>query len=178
MKDVVEHPELFDRIPELAEMQVDFLTKSELGGAGGHMDAPANAIRLQTQYMRPGEDYGRSIMAHELQHSIDYRADRDYGISTDTIKDAGEYWKTRLEGDKVNFDADATALQARKLMDNSPGMTPEQALDEVVDRANYYGTAENFGAAGRYNPENESTFAEDGIPVSYTHLTLPTNREV
>jgi len=85
MKDVVEHPELFDRIPELAEMQVDFLTKSELGGAGGHMDAPANAIRLQTQYMRPGEDYGRSIMAHELQHSIDYRADRDYGISTDTI---------------------------------------------------------------------------------------------
>jgi hypothetical protein len=163
MKDVVEHPELFDRIPELAEMQVDFLTKSELGGAGGHMDAPANAIRLQTQYMRPGEDYGRSIMAHELQHSIDYRADRDYGISTDTIKDAGEYWKTRLEGDKVNFDADATALQARKLMDNSPGMTPEQALDEVVDRANYYGTAENFGAAGRYNPENESTFAEDGI---------------
>jgi hypothetical protein len=166
--DVIEHPELFQRIPELAEMQVDFVTQADLGGkrTAGHFDPSApgmGAIRLSSKYLRPGETYGRAIMGHETQHGIDYFAGKDYGIAPETIKEAGDSWNLRLEGDKINFDADATALQARRLMDKTPGMTPEQALDEVVDRANYYGIAENFGAAGKYNPENESTFAQDGM---------------
>jgi hypothetical protein len=165
--DVIEHPELFQRIPELAEMQVDFVTQADLGKrVAGHFDPSApgmGAISARAQYLRPGEEYGRSLFAHETQHAIDYASGKDYGISPDTIKEAGDSWNLRLEGDKINFDADATALQARRLMDKTPGMTPEQALDEVVDRANYYGIAENFGAAGKYNPENEGTFAQDGM---------------
>lgn len=163
MKDVVEHPELFDRIPELAEMQVDFITKSELKGAGGHMDAPANAIRLRSTYLRPGEsDAGRSVMAHELQHSIDYRGDKDYGTATETIKQASDYWANRVKDESINFNAEATALQVRRLMDANPGMSPEQALDEIVSQSNYYGKAEDYLAAGKYNAETESMVAQEG----------------
>lgn len=169
MKDVVEHPELFDRIPELAEMQVDFITKSELGGAGGHMDAPANAIRLQTQYMRPGEDYGRSIMAHELQHSIDYRADKDYGIATDTIKQASDYWKTYQTTAMKSYSVENTALYARELMEKNPGMTAEEALDKTLENAQHYGSSKDYAKAGRtIDPENGNPYTEEGDLRGYT----------
>ena len=95
MKDVIEHPELMQRIPELAEMQVDFVTQADLGkNVAGHFDPEATgmgAIRSRAQYLRPSEDYGRSLFAHETQHAIDYASGKDYGISPETIKQAEDF---------------------------------------------------------------------------------------
>ena len=84
--------------------------------------------------------------------------------------------------------ADATDTPRRK---NAPRMAPEQRREQLLDAA-----FEVTGRVGLHNLSMESVAAEAGVgkpvlytifdtrtdlvaaPVSYTHLTLPTNREV
>jgi hypothetical protein len=166
--DVIEHPELFQRIPELAEMQVDFVTQADLGGkrTAGHFDPSApgtGAIRARAQYLRPGEDYGRSLFAHETQHAIDYMAGKDYGISPDTIKEASDYWKAQEPAIRMNYNAENTALYARELMEKNPGMTAEQALDKTLADAWHYGESKDYAKPGvTINPENGMPYTDEG----------------
>jgi len=171
LKDVIEHPELFDRIPALAEMQVDFLATKKMGANAGEFtpsDKGIGTIGIRDQYLRPEEDYGRSITAHEVQHAVDYEAGKDYGISPEIIKAAREHWDVLVKGETKNFSADATALQARRLMDANPSMTPEQALDEIVSKGNHYGTAEDFGGPGTIDPNTQDLFTKEGMLRSAT----------
>lgn len=169
MKDVVEHPELFGRLPKLAEMQIDFVPQRDLGPSwvAGEHDPSANAIRLRSQYIL-GDPAVRGVLGHEIQHAIDFGSGKDYGISPETIKGAREHWATLVKNESMNFNADATALQARRLMDANPSMTPEQALDEVVSKGNHYGTAEDFGGPGTINPNTQDPFTEEGMLRSAT----------
>ena len=165
--DVIEHPELFQRIPELAEMQVDFVTQADLGKrVAGHFDPSApgmGAIRGRAQYLRPGEDYGRSLFAHETQHAIDYMSGKDYGISPDTIKEASDYWKAQEPAIRMNYNAENTALYARELMEKNPGMTAEQALDKTLADAWHYGESKDYAKPGvTINPENGMPYTDEG----------------
>lgn len=166
--DVIEHPELFQRIPELAEMQVDFVTQADLGGkrTAGHFDPSApgmGVIRARAQYLRPGEDYGRSLFTHETQHAIDYMSGKDYGISPDTIKEASDYWKAQEPAIRMNYNAENTALYARELMEKSPGMTAEQALDKTLADAWHYGESKDYAKPGvTINPENGMPYTDEG----------------
>ena len=173
LKDVIEHPELFDRIPELAEMQVDFVTESELGkGVGGHFDPDTKGtgtgtIRVRSQYARSAADeatgVGRSVTAHEVQHAVDYGAGKDYGISPETIRLASEYWKQQEPAIRAGYNVEKTALYARELMDKNPGMTAEQALDKTLETAWHYGESKDYAKAGvTLNPENFNPYTEDG----------------
>lgn len=166
LKDVIEHPELFDRVPALAEMQVDFLATKKMGADAGQFtpsEKGIGAIGIRAQYLRPEEDYGRSITAHEVQHAVDYEAGKDFGTSPAIIKEARDYWSDKAKGESINFNADATALQARRLMDATPGMTPEQALDEIVSKGNHYGTAEDFAGPGTIDPNTQDPFTKEGM---------------
>ena len=166
LKDVIEHPELFDRIPALAEMQVDFLATKKMGADAGQFtpsEKGTGTIGIRAQYLRPEEDYGRSITAHEVQHAVDDEAGKDFGVSPTIIKEARDYWGTVVKDETINFNADATAFQARRLMDANPGMTPEQALDEVVSKGNHYGTAEDFGGPGTIDPNTQDLFTKEGM---------------
>lgn len=174
MKDVVEHPELFARIPELSEMQVDFVTQADLGGrqAAGHFDPTGpgmGTIRSRAQYLRPSEDYGRSLFGHELQHAIDYASGKDYGIAPETIQKASDYWKTYETTARAGYNVENTALYARELMEKNPGMTAEEALDKTLTDAWHYGESKDYAKPGKtINPENGAPYTEEGNLRSYT----------
>jgi len=91
-KDVVEHPELVDRIPEMAEMQVDFLSRKDLGGpnVGGRLDVSTDPMSVQLARDYIGDPStlipAKGIVAHEAQHTVDYLAGKPSGTSVESIQ--------------------------------------------------------------------------------------------
>lgn len=164
MKDVIEHPELFGRLPKLAEMQIDFVSQRDLGPSwvAGEFDPSADAIRLRSQYML-GDPEVRGVAGHEIQHAIDFGSGKDYGISPETIKKASEHWSSQESILRSGYNAENTALYVRQLMDANPGMTAEQALDKTLEDAWHYGEGKDYARAGvTLNPETFTPYAEEG----------------
>jgi hypothetical protein len=91
-KDVIEHPELLARVPELAEMQVDFLSRKDLGGpnVGGRLDVSTDpmSVQLARDYIRDPSTLipAKGIVAHEAQHTVDYLAGKPSGTSVEDIQ--------------------------------------------------------------------------------------------
>lgn len=93
-KDVIEHPELLARVPELADMQVNFVTRSQLGATNKNVAAGLDVytdpmtVNVATDLLRtPERDVEtRGVLAHETQHSVNELAGKSSGTSEANIQ--------------------------------------------------------------------------------------------
>ena len=74
-------------------------------------------------------------------------------------------------------------IMGRKTFDSFPGLLPNRKHIVISKKSKSYFPEEvivvnNFKDAIKATNEDKNPFIIGGGPVSYTHLTLPTNREV
>jgi hypothetical protein len=167
-KDVIEHPELLARVPELADMQVDFLNGPAFEkGSAGYFDPSGpgmGTIAIDRRYLNPSENYGgRSLAVHEGQHALDYSTGKEYGISPSEITEAESWFKNELASRMDDWFDSVNALQVRRLMDKNPGMSADEAFDKLLNEGNHFGTSARYAKAGvTPSPETGEPIAAEG----------------
>ena len=96
LEDLLEHKELFDRYPQLKDVQVEFATKSDLDGALGEYLAFGDFKLLRLAKGQSKEEMMDSII-HEIQHAIQEEEGFAGGASTEYYE---KVWKNMT--DEIN----------------------------------------------------------------------------
>jgi hypothetical protein len=164
LQDVIEHPELFERIPDLADMQVDLLLQKDMstpGSSAQYTPGAPGSIQMLASSLKGGPGESRSIMGHELQHAVDFPVGgaRGYGASPLTLEMSDRYYNDQVQGYlRVLLDFE-NALAIRGLMDVNPGMTADDAFDKLLSEGNYFGESKDYAKPGvTINPETGSAY--------------------
>jgi hypothetical protein len=164
LQDVIEHPELFERIPDLADMQVDLLLQKDMstpGSSAQYTPGAPGSIQMLASSLKGGPGESRSIMGHELQHAVDFPVGgaRGYGVSPLTLEMSDRYYNDQVQvslKDLVDFE---NAQAIRGLMDVNPGMTADDAFDKLLAEGNYFGEAKDYAKPGvTIDPETGSAY--------------------
>ena len=132
LKDVIEHPELFKRIPEFAEMQVDFLPESELGrgATGAYTAGQPGSLSLRSGFINPiNEQEGARTVVHELQHAVSNQGGRDATVSPAMMDVADEeigFVGPRAPGEQMSRYKSAEDEVRARVAEARLGMSPEE----------------------------------------------------
>lgn len=132
LKDVIEHPELFKRIPEFAEMQVDFLPESELGRGvtGSYTAGQPGSLALRSGFINPvNEQEGARTVVHELQHAVSNQGGRDAIVTPGMMDVADEeigFVGPRAPGEQVSRYKSAEDEVRARVAEARLGMGPEE----------------------------------------------------
>jgi hypothetical protein len=167
LQDVIEHPELFERIPDLADMQVDFLLQKDLspGAVAQYTPGAPGSIQLLSKTLSGAPGAARLDIGHELQHTVDFPVGgtRGYGTSVVTMNLADEQLRRSTQNAADMLTTFENAQAVRRLMDANPGMSADAAFDRLLDEGNYFGSSQDYAKPGvTVNPETGQKYTELG----------------
>lgn len=132
LKDVIDHPELFKRIPEFAEMQVDFLPESDLGRGvtGSYTSGQPGSLALRSALINPvNEQEGARTVVHELQHAVSYQGGREAAVPPamlDAIDAETGFVGPRAPGEQMSRYKSAEDEVRARVAEARLGMGPEE----------------------------------------------------
>jgi hypothetical protein len=135
LEDVLDHPELFSRIPELRDLPVTIKDTGKYGG--WYEPGQPGSIALSKGARDP--ESGKRVLLHEIEHGIQHKYGLDPGISPETIKESHaaqtEYLQQWIDdlrkagGSRNNEIADN---YEQELLDIGP-MDDQIALDQYLN---------------------------------------------
>jgi hypothetical protein len=85
LEDVLDHPELFSRIPELRDLPV---TIKDTGKYGGWYEPGEPGSIAISKNLNDERSDGRNVLLHEIGHAIQHKYGLDPGISPESIKES------------------------------------------------------------------------------------------
>lgn len=163
LDEILHHPTLYYRHPELKPYKTRIGSEAELDGAWGHHDPSNKEIVLSRQVWEDivtGErDKNKGTLLHEIQHAIDtgrktLNADIESGANRINIKDRrGINWTTadiRARNSRNSVNALETAKVVKQYLVDGEAKTLEQALRKVIADGQHIGNADNYRGGGLY----------------------------
>jgi hypothetical protein len=163
LDEILHHPTLYYRHPELKPYKTRIGSEAELDGAWGHHDPSNKEIVLSRQVWEDivtGErDKNKGTLLHEIQHAIDtgrktLNADIESGANRIDIQHRRNInvvtADIRTRTSRNSVDALETAKVVKQYLADGEAKTLEQALRKVIADGQYFGSADNYRGGGLY----------------------------
>lgn len=128
LADVLDHPELFKRYPDLASLPVTFEVPSEAdrakGVEGGLKMDKGKPVSITVNPLK-GDAYSRLTLLHEVQHAMQALDGRQSGANPDDIRAIKQHAEEVLGSTRISAAQDAGVklkklLQQQKLWSDDP----------------------------------------------------------
>ena len=149
MGQVLDHPELYDRHPELKDYSVRIGSTREMDGADAHFDSDKGEIVVsRSMWTNKDKTKFHDTLIHEVQHFLDEARFADSGANSRHIMNEA---RNRMAVHQANIDQhlgtyhkESNVYNTLKLIQRNPGMTVRQAMDAAMKEGSYFGAENAF----------------------------------